>query len=245
MQFDSSHNAVPSSSLKRPFALQAAGNPTYNPTPGEYPTQAKFPKVEEPLLSREGILSKDAQPSYRLARMSQSRTAKTTSLRAPRSATTTRPQSKGKSKLEPSSTSSHAATLDLPARDHNFILHEHQSKSQHLPSIKPVYEDNPKSPLSNFFSNVIGRPPEYHSVLGVYPDRSEKIWRSVSSCRIAHFLTSFQDNCDSGNRIDCCWYRRQCEQEGVGKTCRSLCYISAARGSPGMNAMLGLLLSLS
>jgi hypothetical protein len=183
MQFGSSHNTVPSSSLKRPFALQAAGNPTYNPTPGEYPTQAKFPKVEESLLPREGIPSKDVQPPYRLARMSKSpglqpiRTAKTTSLRAPRFATTTRPQSKGKSKLGPASTSSHAALLDLPARDHDFILHDHQSKSQHLPSIKPVYEENPKSPLSNFCSNVIGRPPEYHSVLGVYPDRSEKIWR--------------------------------------------------------------------
>ena len=184
MQFDSSHNAVSPSNLKRPFARQATANVANKPTSGEYPTQVKFPKLEEASPpSREGFPSKDAQLPHRPPRTPQSpgfpliRTPKGQALRTPRSATIGRLQSKGKSKLGPSAASSNATLLELPVRDHEFIVHQHESNSRHLPSIKPVYEENPKSPLSNFCNVVLGRSPEYHSVLGVYPDRPEKIWR--------------------------------------------------------------------
>jgi len=182
MQFDPSKNTA-SPSLKRSFAQQAN---VARKLREEYPSETKHLKLEDApsrASSSSGIpLTKGPYPLPVSSKMPSSgpRTPKNLSSRIPRSASSAssfRFPSKGKGKFATSSTSN-SAVFELPARDRDFILHEHRSKSQHLPPIKAVYEENPKSPLSNFFcTHMLGKIPEYQSVLGVYPDRPDKIWR--------------------------------------------------------------------
>lgn len=72
-------------------------------------------------------------------------------------------------------------TIDLPVRDESYLLSEHQKKAGVLPPIKKIYTENPKSPLSNFCTVALGKPPEYQASAGHYPTGGPRgpIWRCV------------------------------------------------------------------
>jgi hypothetical protein len=180
MQSDPTRNI----SLKRSFSQQATASVALKPHE-EYPSKSKYLKLDEvpSTPSPSGISSRQEArsppPIPKMPSSSMSRIPKNALARIPRSASSTtsfRFPSRGRGNVI-SSTPSNATVLELPVRDHDFIVWDHQSKSQHLPPIKPVYEENPKSPLSNFFANNLGTVPEYHSVLGVYPGKAHQIWR--------------------------------------------------------------------
>src|ERR1700722_2846521 len=187
MQFAPKTSPPPAPSLKRSFAQQAAARAHIH-QPGDSSGKTKPPKLEETLLSLgEGdSLSPHAFPEFvipsapgrQLSRPSQS-----SSIRSLRSASLSnsslRSSFKGQRKQAKTATT---RVLDMPPRDQTFISRQHETNSKHLPPIKPVYEENPKSPLNNFCLSVLGRIPEYHSVQGFYSSGPRvTVWRCMLS----------------------------------------------------------------
>ncbi|KAG2154843.1 P-loop containing nucleoside triphosphate hydrolase protein [Suillus clintonianus] len=86
-------------------------------------------------------------------------------------------RSKGKSKEQPSNST--LPVLDGPLRDVQFIEQEHRKNIGSRPDIKPVFVDNPKSPVANFASNHLDKQPAYESVEGIVSGTSQKITRAT------------------------------------------------------------------
>jgi hypothetical protein len=85
---------------------------------------------------------------------------------------------RGKSKEQPSK--SRLPDLDGPIRDAAFIEQEHRKNFGSRPDIKPVFVENPKSPVANYASNHLDKQPVYESVEGIVFGTSERVSRSVT-----------------------------------------------------------------
>ncbi|KAG1881654.1 P-loop containing nucleoside triphosphate hydrolase protein [Suillus tomentosus] len=81
----------------------------------------------------------------------------------------------GKSKEQPSK--SRLPDLDGPIRDAAFIEQEHRKNLGSRPDIKPVFVDNPKSPVANFTFTHLDKQPAYESVEGIVFGTSERVYR--------------------------------------------------------------------
>jgi hypothetical protein len=85
---------------------------------------------------------------------------------------------KGKSKEQPSK--SRLPVIDGPIHDAAFIEQEHRKNLGSRPDIKPMFVDNPKSPVANFSSNYLDKQPVYESVEGTVFGTSQRVSRSVT-----------------------------------------------------------------
>lgn len=83
----------------------------------------------------------------------------------------------GKSKEQPSK--SRLPDLGGPIRDAAFIEQEHRKNLGSRPDIKPVFVDNPKSPVANFTFTHLDKQPAYESVEGIVFGTSERVHRLV------------------------------------------------------------------
>jgi hypothetical protein len=70
--------------------------------------------------------------------------------------------------------------LDGPIRDAAFIEQEHRKNLGSRPDIKPVFVDNPKSPVANFAINHLDKQPVYESIEGIVFGTSERVSRLVT-----------------------------------------------------------------
>jgi hypothetical protein len=74
-----------------------------------------------------------------------------------------------------SSFSRRNAGLDEPKQDKAYIFKHHRS------DVKKLHEENPKSSISNWFTNQIGQLPDYSSKQILLKDHPNKIWRLVTA----------------------------------------------------------------
>lgn len=86
---------------------------------------------------------------------------------------------KGKSKEQPSK--SRLPVIDGPIHDAAFIEQEHRKNLGSRPDIKPMFVDNPKSPVANFSSNYLDKQPVYESVEGTVFGTSQRVSRVTVS----------------------------------------------------------------
>jgi hypothetical protein len=83
---------------------------------------------------------------------------------------------KGKGGGKPS-TESGTNVLEGPLHDKSCILNQYKRKYPDITPPKPVYTENPKSALSNWYRNTYGILPQYEYLGGFLDGRA--VWRRV------------------------------------------------------------------
>ncbi|KAH9835555.1 P-loop containing nucleoside triphosphate hydrolase protein [Rhodofomes roseus] len=157
--------ALPSSSsLKRPFSRTPSPSTRPPSDPDQRP--GKVPKVEGdhlPSSSRSTMTPSSSSSRRQMPHLA----------RAPVSGPSRPSSNKGRRGKAPASAARQQPTLPEPVCSEAYIRSTYETKP-----IKAIWNDNPKSPLTNHCKSILNSMPEYESVQGIAAN-GQTLWRTT------------------------------------------------------------------